>query len=315
MLREGTNLKKEKINFLFSDGGLGDNICRMTTMKYIKEQYPHVKPYLWVPDYFLELARHLVPGIQTRSFTLGKMFYDEKLPGRRTSDNHHDTMRSHLVDNAFHLLANKQVDIKHKNYIPLRLNEIDINKFHLSNKYVIITTAFTAPVREMLPEVVNKLSDYIKSKGYEVVFLGNRYSKVGALVDNIKGNLKEDIDFTKGIDLIDKTNLLEAGKIIAGAKALVGLDNGLMHLAGCTDVPIVGGYTTVEPIYRLPYRNNQLGWNCYPVVPEETLKCRFCQSNFDFIYDHDFRTCYYKDYKCTKMLTAEKYTEQLEKIL
>lgn len=324
MLRDDTKLPAENIQFLFDDGGLGDNICRMSAVKYVRDHYKHVQLYVYVPDYFLELARHLVPGprVTIRSYGKDKDLWVKAYASRRTTNDHHTTMKTHLVDHTFHVLADKAVEVEHKNYCRLRLNRIDVEDFALPEKYIIITTGFTADVREMLPEVVNKLSDYVISKGYTPVYLGSKKAIVGRPeVPNIEGVFKSEIDYSKGLDLIDKTSLLEAGKIISNAKCLIGMDNGLMHLAGCTDIPIVGGFTTVEPKFRMPYRHDELGWNFYPVVPDVSLKCRFCQSNWEFVYDHDFRSCWYKEQKldteikCVKMLTAEKYIVELEKIL
>ena len=65
----------------------------------------------------------------------------------------------------------------------------------------------------------------------------------------------------------------------------------------------------------MPYRHNELGWNCYPVVPPKSLSCRFCQSNWNLTFGHDFKYCFYDDYKCVKMLEADLYIEQLEHLL
>jgi ADP-heptose:LPS heptosyltransferase len=113
----------------------------------------------------------------------------------------------------------------------------------------------------------------------------------------------------------EKTTLIEAGNIIAGAQVICGLDNGLLHLAGCTDTPIVAAYTTVRPEHRLPYRHGSLGSGCYVVEPDEDLACRFCQSNMDFEFTHDFRDCFYKDFKCTKQITADKFIRKLDELL
>lgn len=229
-------------------------------------------------------------------------------------------MKTHLVDNAFHILADKAVDIEHKNYLQLNLDKIDISHFTLPEKYIIITTGHTVKVREMTPAATNGVIDYVIKKGYTPVFLGSKVATVGVAGKQIDGNFNNSINYHLGLDLIDKTSLLEAGKIIAGSKAVVGLDNGLQHLAGMTQVPIVAAYTTVEAKYRLPYRNNTLGWNCYPIEPPESLACRGCQSRWD-VYEIDFRHCHYVTMKldnkiqCVDSIKAENYIEQLEKIL
>jgi ADP-heptose:LPS heptosyltransferase len=106
-----------------------------------------------------------------------------------------------------------------------------------------------------------------------VVLLGQRNLFVDG-EQTIKSNpikIFEDV-----IDLRDASPLLESLKIINYAKFIVGVDNGLFHLAGLTQTPIVAGYTTVAPELRMPYRNNKLGWNVGPCVPQS--EWRFCQS-------------------------------------
>lgn len=313
MFRDGHFKPKSTLTIVFNDGGLGDNIARMSAVKFIKDTNKNIIINLIVPDYFKELANNLVGGLEIHKFSEGPQHWVGKL-AVQSQNTAHNALKSHLVDHAFHVLVNRQVGIEHKNYCKLNTDGIDVTKFNLPEKYVVVTTGFTAPVREMLPQVVNDVVTFVKSKGYEVVFLGSKEATTG-MHENIQGNFKSEIDYTAGIDLINKTTILEAGKIIAGARTIVGTDNGLLHLAGTTDIPIIFGLTTVNPIHRLPYRANMLGWNCFTVVPEESLKCRFCQSNWDFVYNHDFKQCFYKDYKCTKMLTANKYIENLQLVL
>lgn len=328
MLRDNTKLPIENVNLLFDDGGLGDNIARLSVVKYIRDTYKHVILHVYVPDYFLDLAKHLVPYVNFYNFSVGKTNWNKNFACKKTSNDHHTNMKTHLVDNAFHILSDSSVDIKHKEYVKLRPKKIDITKFNLPKNYVILTTGFTANVRELRASIVNELATYIIKKGCTPVFLGSKTAKVGAEsigahtdVRDITGNFNKEIDYTKGIDLINKTSLLEAAKIISNSKALVGLDNGLMHVAGTTEVPIIGAYTTVESKYRLPYRHGCLGWNCYVIEPPESLKCRFCQSNWEFVYNHDYRNCYYKEkgydteIQCVKSLNSIKFIEQLEKVL
>lgn len=315
MVRDGTNFPKVNVNFLLNTGGLGDNICSLPVMRYIKDKYPWVTPYFYVPDYFLPLVKNMMPDLISRPFSKGTKLFNPKWPGRQTAMKGHDSLSTHLVDYNFHALANKQVDIKDKNYLKLNLDWIHIDKFKLPKEYVVITTGFTAKIREFLPEKVNSIVKYLNDRNMPVVFLGSHQANTGGMVSNIIGEFNDEIDYSKGINLVDETSLLEAGKIIAGSKCIIGLDNGLMHLAGCTDVPIIGAFTSVSPHLRNPYRNNELGWNCYNIIPPESCKERFFQSNIDFLYDFDFRNCYYNDYEMIKSLRVEDFIEALEKVL
>jgi ADP-heptose:LPS heptosyltransferase len=105
--------------------------------------------------------------------------------------------------------------------------------------------------------------------------------------------------------------LIEALAIINKASLLVGVDNGLMHLAACGEngTPIVGGYTTINPEYRdLPNLRES-------IEPDEELSCRFCQSKYNFAFLHDFRTCMYGDLKCVSQMTAGKFIKASAKVL
>ncbi len=291
-------------------------------MDYIHKTQPHCVIHLWVPDYFLDLAKNLLhKDIIVKPFSKGDKEFNKELPGRKTSSVSHDTLKTHLVDHTFHVLANAMGPIEDKNYRKLNTSRIDISKYNVPEKYVVVTTGFTAEVREFTAQAVNEVVQYIKSKGYDVVFLGSQKADVGAYDKAVIGHFNKHIDYSQGLNLVNTTTLLEAGKIISQAKTIVGVDNGLLHLAGTTDIPIVAGFTTVKPEHRAPYRNNELGWNFFPVVPPESLACRFCQSNWDYVYGLDFRNCYYKErkldteIKCTKSLTSNLFIEQLEKIL
>jgi len=314
MFRKDSRPKQEYLNCIYDDGGLGDHIARMSAIKYIRDHCPHVTLHLYVPDFFKDIAKNLVQGVCIRSFSEREK-YNTNFPCVKTQCSQHDTMATHLVDHAFHVLVNREVEIEHKNYCKLNLKRIKINKYNLPEKYVVMTTGFTAEVRQFYPEYINKICKFIKESGYEVVFLGSDNVKIGGMADNVKGNFAEEIDFSIGYNLINKTSLLEAGKIIANSKCIVGLDNGLLHLAGCTEVPIIYGFTTVEPEHRLPYRHDQKGWNCYIVLPDNDLTCKYCQSRWCLVYDHNFTKCFYTDNKCIGQLRPEKWIEQLKKVL
>ena len=51
-------------------------------------------------------------------------------------------------------------------------------------------------------------------------------------------------------------NILAQAAVIAQCDCFVGPDTGLLHVAGATDTPIVGIFTSVDPAFRLPYRAN-----------------------------------------------------------
>lgn len=247
--------------------------------------------------------------------------YNDKFYGRALGLGKHTNLATHQTRHAFNMFLNVEVPIEEMNYLPVDTVDVQITKFNLPEKYVVIATGFTAEVREFLPKYINDISKYVLSKGYTPVFLGKKETFNG-YKHTIKGQFKEEIDFSLGINLVDATNLVECQKIIAGSKCILGLDNGLLHIAGTTSVSIIGGFTTVKPEHRMPVRNSVLGWNYYPViVSKEKLPCVFCQSNWSFGYETDFTKCHYvekkldKEIQCVKLLTSDLYIDKLKDIL
>jgi ADP-heptose:LPS heptosyltransferase len=302
------------VNIICDDGGLGDAIARLPAIKYIADHHKHVQQHLWIHTYMKEFSKNC---LRDTNVIIRGLDEKKKFKPRLTrcfSKHLYNNMASHITEHAFRVVVNKDVGPEHLNYLKPELRGVNIIKFNLPKNFVVMTPAFTAPARELYGEYVNELCSYIKNKGYEIVFLGKKETETGTK-HVIEGLFSSEIDFNIGLNLMDKTTLLEATKIISQAKALIGLDNGLCHLGGCTDTPLVIGFSNVEPCYRLPYRDNILGKNCYPVVPPISLGCRFCQSNMTFTYSNDFKFCYYKDYACLKQLTPQLYINELEKIL
>lgn len=308
---------KVNINFLLNTGGLGDNIAALPALKYIEDSYPWVTPFLYVPDYFLPIVKNMMPDMIVRSFSKAEKKFNGRWPARQTKLIGHDSLATHLVDYNFHCLANKQVDISFKNYLKLDISRINVTKFQedLYNDYIVIACGYTAPIRKFPGHTINKIVEFIKSQGLTVVFMGSHQASTGGYVNNILSDFDENIDYTQGVDLLDKTTLLEAGKIIAEAKAIIGIDCGLMHIAGCTDTNIIGGYTSVEPRLRLPIRNNEFGYRCYIVEPPDNQPEKYCQSRLDFVYDHDFRHSFSKTDDLVNSLTADMFIEQIKKVL
>jgi ADP-heptose:LPS heptosyltransferase len=317
MYRDEKENRRLHINCLFDDGGLGDNICRLTSVKWLFDNQPHLIIHLWVPDYYVDFAKFALKSYSKRLVVRGfsqQRKFNDKFWGVRTIADRHSSLSTHLIDYNYTMIADYQPEDKDRNYIKLNFKKINTHKFNLPEKYIVLTPSFTAPARALLPEVANEIIDYIIKIGYTPVFLGKAESKVDPK-RTLKGEEIEGIEYEKGLDLRDKTTLLEAAKVMSRAAVVVGLDNGLLHLAACSEVPIVMAFTNVEPRHRMPYRHDKLGWNVYPIVPDEDVKCRFCQSQFKFAFDQNFAFCYYEDYKCIQNLTADKYIEKIDEVL
>lgn len=317
MLRaEGFNPQEKTINIIFMNGGVGDHIASLVATDYIYKTYPWIRPLVWVPDFLLDFAKHVLPKYaKVNNYTSMQAKYNPNLTTKTTEwDGIISPMKIHCLDYAFLKLTDENPGIEHKNYLQINASQIKTSHFTLPKDYVVLTAGFTASVREFPAISINEISAYLHKNNIDIIYLGQKNTTTGAK-HIIEGTFREEVDYAAGLNLIDKTSLLEAAAVMSNAKAVIGVDNGLLHVAGCTQVPIIGGFTTVSPELRMPVRNNQLGWNYYSVTPDDSLKCRFCQVKTNFLYNHKYTNCLYKDNLCTKMMTSDKFIQHLDSIL
>ena len=315
MFRPGTTPTIiENINFTLSNAGMGDCITALVPINYVYKHFPWVNPIIWVPDYMVEFAKHVLPPKSiVKPYSKGKKEYNNELSARMNEWKLHTAMRTHPVDHCYHMMLDISPDIEHKNYLSIRPEEIDISRFSLPEKYVVIPLGATTKSKTLPIATLNSIAKYAKEKGYTPVFLGKKSSATGYEDKTLTTKLVE-ADTTLGIDLTDKTSLLESGAIIAGSKAIIGMEGGLVHLAGFTDTNIIASYTFVDPKVLAPYRNNSRTYKFFPIVPPEDLGCRFCQTNIQFLFN-DFKECLYSDYRCATDMTFQYFKRYMDIVL
>jgi hypothetical protein len=217
-----------------------------------------------------------------------------------------------LIDWASLTLANCILKPEQKNYLNLDYIKTDVSKFKLPNNYIILTCGYTSELKKLNPIVFKEIKNYLISLGFSIVVLG----KEGNIVDGsrvLKVDILKEYDLSNTINLVNKTSILESLRIISKAEFILGVDNGLLHLAGCTNTPIIAAYTHKDPYYLMPYRNNQLGYNVYTITPSEDV-CRFCMTNY-ILQNHDYKYCDKGTFECCKSLTFEKFKEQIDKVI
>lgn len=310
----------KRIDLVFSKGGLGDTIARLPAVKYILDTSTHVqKVRVFLQDFCVDYATYVLSSYADRvefipySKMLELIDTDPAPVGMTTDSTHHTTLHSHLTDHAFHTLVDEQpVDLRAYDYVQVPTH-VTSGWEHLTN-YVVITCGFTSPAREWPSKEINKVVRALVAEGVLPVFMGKTESVFWGNAST-KNQFREDLQFELGLNLIDSTSLLEASQIMSKARAVIGLDNGLLHLAAAADkhVPIIAAYTTVRPEHRLPYRLGQKGAGVSIIRPKGS-SCKFCQSEARFVHEHDFRTCYFNDYECIKHITGEQFIEKLQQI-
>lgn len=278
----GLELPKVHLNVISAHGGLGDLIARIPALRYIHDNYSHVSMDVYWYDYFVELAQVLLPSVEYPRIMHRKVSdkpAKPELPLVVYDDQRLSSLSLGLVEHGFLVLGDRLPTAPSALHYPKApyqnfswLNAL--SEVELAKPYVVFTPGYTAPNRRWPSVFVNTLARRIREAGLTPVLTGSS-----------QGNLDPEIKREMFLDLWDKTSLIEALAIMQRARAVVGVDNGLLHLAACTSVPIVYGLTNVEAHLRVPVR--AIGKT---IVLEAQVPCQGCQSK-SFAVNHSWIHC------------------------
>lgn len=187
-------------------------------------------------------------------------------------------------------------------------NPDKLPNYELEKPFIVIGIGYAVPSRKMPLKCYLDIVKYCKKKGFNIVLLGAQRDK-GKKPIIFDGYPTDDC-----IDLIGKTSFTESISIMNKAACVVGVDSGLIHLAALTEVPIVCGYTYVDPFYRAPFRYGDQTWKFYAVEPKSG--CRYC-SNGLAMFNVEFDTAcpHGKAYECTNSLEGKDFISEIKKAL
>ena len=212
----------------------------------------------------------------------------------------------HLAQFASFKLVDRLLDKKDLNYVPLPT--VDVSRFGVDfSKTVVLITSYRDVTRMWKAEYMLEVAAWIRGRGLTPVFIGKTDMNLDSSV-RPKTSLPDDVS-EYGLDLRNQTNMLELTTICGLSKAVVGLDSGPIHLAGTTKVPIVCGYTSVSPEYRIPIREEGI---TYPV--SSGVPCDGCESKWAGNF-WNYENCYLGTNACCENMTADRFIEKLELFL
>jgi len=325
--RPGTHAFPIEMSFILMNGGGGDYMTWMQPIRWLASEATWINGTIIVPKYFRELAEYWLKDYPKWKFAdytdAAKMTALGGMPFRGPVDLQREALNAtgaHLITCGWVYFTNKEsapdgIDPWYERhglppagwdyYPPFLQSDLDAlelppeAKDLVPKKYAVITTGITTPSRKTPHGAWNPVVQHVIDRGLTPVFLGKTVVETGNS-RNIHTTW-EGTDYSKGLDLRDKTTLLQAASIMSRAAFVVGHDNGLLHLAGCTrDVPIILGYNLASPKHREPRRPVGKVYNVF--LTKEELACTFCQSNCNFVIAFNFRQCFYGDTKCMSML-------------
>lgn len=293
---------------------MGDLVCALVAVDWNIKNHKNIKFHIWVPDYLFWFARHVLPkGSDIKPFSKAKKEFNHSYLGMTTEwCSNHTCIRTHAVDYGFHMLADRHVyDLNEKNYLQISPDKIDISNFNLPKKYIVLCSTGVEPVRTMPIATANEIIDYVIENDYMPVFLGKENSECGFKDFAIKAK-PIPLNYFKGLNLVNKTSLLESAKIINDAKAFISMDGGLAHVAGCTDTEIICGYTASHPSHVAPIRKGSQAYKFHAVLPDPHPNA-FYQTHSHFKKGNFQRFEGWQE--VVNSITSDKFINILENIL
>lgn len=316
--RKGTFAEMREVVFDFrmpkeKTAALGDMICWLPAIRFVAESYNYVAGHLIVPPFFLDIAQTVM-----REYPHWRVH--AKIPERLANGfplqqphiNPLNATMMHLIDLGFiYFAGTNPVPPEFDFYPELDLDDLERPAhIQIDSKFAVMTPGATAKNRTMPPSVYNAICDHLLKLGLTPVHVGT------AKMDHRVGlGIDPRYDLSKGVNLIDRTTLMEAAMLMQDAEMVIGIDNGLLHLAAMTDTTILFGYTVAGPAQRQVRR--RYGHTLELYADKEKLPCLFCQEHVRFFVDHHFTNCIYKENEpaCVKALTAESWAATIDMAL
>lgn len=317
MYRNGTTVRTEDhVHFLMTHAALGDLITSLPALIYARKNTSLDLGFtMWVPEHQMDLVKHLAGG-----------------PGMRVMPLHTFDPKTHVKTEAGPAVFNgglkntvtrNKMDMVTFGFVVM-LDTIprdvrDMNYPHWAplgkadkapdGDYVVISSGATSDNKIFHPDIMAEVITGLKLRGFKVVIIGKSTTHVKAATETVTLQVRDTFERMPQdvqdlcIDLRDKTTIMEARDIIGHAAAIIGVDGGMLHLAGTTDCPIVYGITSVDPDDRGITRHDEYNWRVRHVWPKE-LECAGCQSHWVLVFKQDFRECAYEDNKCVTEIKA-----------
>lgn len=298
-MKQLTKITPHTVPHLVIDLGtkaLGDCLARIAVIPELFNEAPQVlRAHVLAPKYLVEFASRalaLYPiTVHAKEDRLPEWLNGAPLFTFDSADL--TTLRMGLIEHAYILLT-QQLPRKRLLYPQVAPSFGE----RIGQSYIAACIDFTSMVRTFPLKVFNEILDSVRCP---IILFGNSA--------NVPFTTQLNITHPNLIDMRNLTTIDEAHADITHARAFIGVDNGLIHLAGYTSTPIVAGYTSVSPATRIPPR---LNGKAAVVEPDPT--CRYCQNETHFNYGHDYRNCAIAYPKCVTSLTTDKWLKGLKDV-
>lgn len=324
-LPSGLEVPIVNMDFVIGGAGIGDLICHFPAFIYMAKHCPWVRGTIVCPDSLRDFANNIMKPFKTFTVHDSEWIKHKEgayvcSPGIKVDG----VIRQPFCNGTGgHLVAASFINFVNMFPPPAGADEYPVINFdnaYLSEaiqsfqekKYVVFTTGAVSRAREVKGWLWSPIVHHVKRMGYVPVFLGK--TEISLTTKTI---FPEGCPYDEGLDLRDETSILEAAFIMKHAAATLGLDNGLIQIASCTDASIVAAYNIAEPWQRVP--NRKAGKFISLSLTTEELSCANCQTNLKRYHpSHSFTTCLMGTTSCIDLIfnnNGERWKKALDQIL
>jgi Glycosyltransferase family 9 (heptosyltransferase) len=306
----------DKICYFLNSGAVGDMTAASAVINYAIKTFHEPRKVNFKVALFPEFKElfpqvpeenliSLEEGLKLEGYAIRKLNMDR--PQNSKSVAILTPSRFHLIHYASVGLLARIVDIKQTPYVSL--NPVNVDHFGIDfDKAVVMVVTYRDITRRWPGEEINKTALAIQEMGLTPVYIG----KTGAMANWKNVLAKTEFEYPGfGIDLTNKTSIPEMASIMGKSRAVLGMDSGPVHVAMTTNVPVICGFTNVNPELRIPNRENSI---TIPVIADELI-CRFCQSDWNLDF-WNFQKCPVKSEnpECVNHMKAEKFILAVKKV-
>ena len=334
MYRDNQEVRTSSVhNFVLNHGALGDALTSLPAIIHARStRNDSFVMKVWVAPWQIKLVEHLLAPYgkfevhSIKDFIALRKSKVELGPVSINAARHntHTRNRVHLVDYAFSFLLDaKPESMAERNY-PTRAPLGFRHALIVDDDYVVFPIGATSDNKLFKAHVMQPVMEWVIGQGYQVVLVGTKVSHTRAeMGDGSKSEelvIRDEVDklppelVARCIDLREKTTLLQLRDVLGYAAAVVGVDGGVLHLAGTTDTSIIYAMGTTHPKHRYIARQGSPNYKARYVGPRN-LACAGCQSNW-LLTSHDFRFCAYEEKPnlCMDLLHPDDFVAGLKEL-
>ena len=265
-------------------GGLGDQIEAEPVVREICRLYPYDKIYVashW-PEIFedlpyakgrlipIDIRKHFIQEEISQVFNTYSPPEDEAWKYMTHVFCHSCDFSSNLAIRRVLPPENKTIILGYtSSHLKSMCKKLGVEKSYFHDA-VLVHPGRSWPTKTMTSEFWETIINDLIAQGKKVVLFG----KDGK---DLQGIIPVDVDLSKVLDARDKLSLKESLALMDNSFMLISNDSAPIHIAGATDIWIVGVYTAKHPAFVIPYRKGSQSYKTIQVQKEPW--CWPCNAN------------------------------------